>query len=201
MNIFYKNCEGLLKTIQSHKPLLSNVLHKNASVYKSSISLEKLYPNSSLKLTTPQPPKSELFNGYIPVEQLEITYSRSTGPGGQNVNKVNTKVDVRFHLQSAAWLNEEAKQKLSERLRQKLTKEGYLIFRSDLTRSQHLNLADCLEKIRTAVRNSLVEKSEPSPETEERIRRRLEKSARERLIIKRHKSEIKNDRQAPNVIM
>lgn len=68
--------------------------------FKSAISLETLYPNSSLKLTTPtKTSNKDTWNGYIPIKQLEITYSRSSGPGGQNVNKVNTKVDLRFHLQ------------------------------------------------------------------------------------------------------
>lgn len=53
-----------------------------------------------------------IFSGYIPVEELEITYSTSSGPGGQNVNKVNTKVDLRFKIESAKWLNDEVRQKL-----------------------------------------------------------------------------------------
>ncbi|KAJ8946868.1 hypothetical protein NQ318_006778 [Aromia moschata] len=175
-----------------------------SSAYKSAVALENLYPNSSLKLSTPSKPfqsENEKFNGFIPIEKLDITYSKSSGPGGQNVNKVNTKVDVRFHLQSAEWLSDEIKLKLSEILSEKITKDGYLIFRSDLTRSQQLNLADCLEKIRGCIRRSLVEISEPSPETQERIRRRLERAARERLLIKREKSQIKRDRQVPDVVL
>lgn len=53
-----------------------------------------------------------MFTGYIPVEELDITYSTSSGPGGQNVNKVNTKVDLRFKVESAQWLNDEIRQKL-----------------------------------------------------------------------------------------
>jgi len=55
---------------------------------------------------------NKIFTGYIPVEELDITYSTSSGPGGQNVNKVNTKVDLRFKIESAQWLNEEVRQKL-----------------------------------------------------------------------------------------
>ncbi|KAG5898436.1 hypothetical protein JTB14_036519 [Gonioctena quinquepunctata] len=200
MNILHKTCEGVLRTIHFHNFSCGIVLRRSNSVYKSSISLEKLYPNSSLKLSTPQPPKNETFGGYLPLEELEITYSRSSGPGGQNVNKVNTKVDVRFHLKSVKWLNEEIKQKMLDKYGPKLTKDGYLIFRSDITRSQQLNLSDCLEKIRKSVRASMVVQEEPSPETQEKIRRRLEYAARERLMIKRHKSQIKSDRQVPNVV-
>ncbi|KAJ8931191.1 hypothetical protein NQ314_015933 [Rhamnusium bicolor] len=179
-----------------YNSLFPNLL-KRTVAYKSALSLNNLYPNSSLKLTTLSlPPKhgNEKFSGYIPIEELDITFSRSSGPGGQNVNKVNTKVDVRFHLQSAKWLSDEIKEKLSE-------KEGYLIYKSDLTRSQQLNLADCLEKIRSSVRECLIERAEPSPETTEKIRRKLERAAKERLLIKRQRSQLKNDRQAPQVVL
>lgn len=54
----------------------------------------------------------------------------------------------------------------------KLTKEGYLIIKSDCTRSQQLNLADCMRKLRNMIRDAEVTKREPSPETQERIRQR-----------------------------
>ena len=59
------------------------------------------------------------------LDQLDITYSRSSGPGGQNVNKVNTKVDIRFHLDSASWISDEIKQKLREKV--SLTGELFVI--------------------------------------------------------------------------
>lgn len=48
------------------------------------------------------------------MEELEIKYSTSSGPGGQHVNKVQTKVDLRFKVESAKWLNDEVRQKLIE---------------------------------------------------------------------------------------
>lgn len=61
-----------------------------------------------------QPPDNCEF--YIPMDQLEISYSKSTGPGGQNVNKVNTKVDVRFKVSTATWIEDGVKQKLTEKV-------------------------------------------------------------------------------------
>lgn len=63
-----------------------------------------------------QPRIDNKFNGYIPMNQLKITYSRSSGPGGQNVNCVDTKVDIRFHVTSADWLSEETKKLLLEQV-------------------------------------------------------------------------------------
>lgn len=60
-------------------------------------------------------PKAK-FSGYIPLDKIQITYSGSSGPGGQNVNCVNTKVDLRFQVDSATWLSEEIRTKLMEQV-------------------------------------------------------------------------------------
>lgn len=64
-------------------------------------------------------PKAK-FSGYIPLNKVEITYSASSGPGGQNVNCVNTKVDLRFQVNSATWLTEEVRTKLAEQVLYKM---------------------------------------------------------------------------------
>ncbi|XP_064537326.1 large ribosomal subunit protein mL62 [Drosophila montana] len=171
--------------------------------YKSDLSLDKIYPNARLQLFTPPPPPpsgADKFNGYIPLDKLEITYSRSSGPGGQHVNTVNTKVDVRFKLAEAQWIPEKTRQKLLQVLANKLNKEGYYFIKSDLTRSQQLNLADALEKLRMVIRAQELEPSGPSEETLEKLRRRQEKAARHRLQLKRERAQIKADRQAPGGI-
>ncbi|XP_045476037.1 peptidyl-tRNA hydrolase ICT1, mitochondrial [Harmonia axyridis] len=189
-----------LQLIPSVQNLLQNPIRLNS--FSSAISLKTLYPTSSLRLThvSKAPEIEKEFNGFIPLEELEISYSRSSGPGGQNVNKVNTKTEVRFKLDSVTWLSNDIKTKLLEKCKNQITKEGYLIFRSDLTRYQQMNLADCLEKIRTLIRNSTKVEAAPSLETIDRIRIRHEKSNRERLAIKRMRSQIKNDR-SQNIIV
>ncbi|KAG6458336.1 peptidyl-tRNA hydrolase ICT1, mitochondrial [Manduca sexta] len=177
-------------------------LLKRPMAYKSSISLETLYPNSSLKLTTPafKGDPNEKFSGYIPLDKLDISYSASSGPGGQNVNKVHTKVDLRFKVSEADWLHPEVKEKMMELYGNKLSKEGYLIIRSDTTRSQQLNLADCMQKLRALIRDAAVTKRQPSPETEERIRQRHLKAARLRVAVKREESLKRAQRQPPTVV-
>ncbi|XP_047529470.1 peptidyl-tRNA hydrolase ICT1, mitochondrial [Vanessa atalanta] len=179
-----------------------STLLQRSMAYKSAISLETLYPNSSLKLTTPAftPNPDEKFSGYIPIDKLDIKYSASSGPGGQNVNKVHTKVDLRFKVDEADWIPKEIREKMLELHSKKLSKEGFLILRSDVTRSQQLNLADCLQKLRNIIREASVTKKEASPETTERIRQRHLKASRLRVAIKREDALRRAQRQPPTVV-
>uniref|UniRef100_A0A6M2DLI7 Large ribosomal subunit protein mL62 n=1 Tax=Xenopsylla cheopis TaxID=163159 RepID=A0A6M2DLI7_XENCH len=199
-------CKSILKfsSTQLNRQALQICTLRSISspAYQSSISLHNLYPNSSLKLVTPTKveSKSAGFSGFIPINEIDITYSRSSGPGGQNVNKVNTKVDVRFNIKNAKWIEESIKENLLSQNKNSINAEGYLVVRSDITRSQQLNLADALERLRTIIRKAYTPiKADPSPESIEKQRRRNEKAIRERLIIKRHRSMIKEERRGSNV--
>ena len=86
-----------------------------------------------------------------PTDKIDIQYSRSTGPGGQNVNFVDTKAEIRFKLSSADWIPEKVRSKLAEDLRNQINKDGYFIIKSDRTRSQQMNLADALERLRRMI--------------------------------------------------
>ena len=125
---------------------------------------------------------------------MEIRYDRSSGPGGQNVNKLETKVDMRFNVKSAKWLSDAVKERLCEdviivlnihmlvvffnrilqfQFKTKINKEGFLIIKSDVTRYQQMNLADALEKLRNMIRDAEKPKTiELSPEKLEKIRRK-----------------------------
>ncbi|XP_034474548.1 peptidyl-tRNA hydrolase ICT1, mitochondrial [Drosophila innubila] len=197
-------CAFICVLRQSNKSYSSASLLGRQLSYKSDLSLDKIYPNARLQLFTPPPPPNTLsiedkFNGYIPMDKLEITYSRSSGPGGQHVNTVNTKVDLRFKLAEAEWIPQKTRQKLLQVLANKMNKEGYYIIKSDLTRSQQMNLADALEKLRSIIRvQEAGEPTGPSEETLEKLRRRQEKAARQRLQLKRERAQVKADRQQPN---
>ncbi|XP_017121197.1 peptidyl-tRNA hydrolase ICT1, mitochondrial [Drosophila elegans] len=182
----------------------TNTLLGRQLSYRSDLSLDKLYPSARLQIYTPPPPppgSANKFNGFIPMDRLEITYSRSSGPGGQHVNTVNTKVDVRFKVAQADWIPEQTRQKLLQVLANRITKEGYFYIKSDLTRSQQMNLADALEKLRSLIRSQeTLAAAPPSEETLEKLRRRQERAARERLQVKRGRGQIKADRQGPGGI-
>ncbi|CAG8526865.1 11423_t:CDS:2 [Paraglomus brasilianum] len=100
---------------------------------------------------------------------LTITFARSSGPGGQNVNKLNTKVDMRFAVDQAYWIPEYAKSKLLVQQANHVNKKGEIVFTSDKTRSQQKNIEDCIDKLHTAIVNAAKVPKAPSEEQLQKI--------------------------------
>ncbi|XP_026717087.1 peptidyl-tRNA hydrolase ICT1, mitochondrial [Athene cunicularia] len=132
----------------------------------------------------------------IPLDRLTVSYCRSSGPGGQNVNKVNTKAEVRFHLASADWIPEAVRQKMASMQRNKINRAGELIVNSEESRYQMKNLAICLEKIRTMVTEATEKPKVVSKETTQKLIERVENMNCERLRQKKIHSNIKQSRKA-----
>ena len=92
----------------------------------------------------------------IPASELRVSFTRSGGPGGQNVNKVASKVQLRWTPARSVALSAADRSWLLGRLGGKLTGDGDLIVVSDLTRDQGRNRADAEEKLAALVRDALV---------------------------------------------
>ena len=90
----------------------------------------------------------------IPAGELRFAASRSGGPGGQNVNKVSSRVTLMFDLQ-ASTLSDEHKRKIREKLGGRISKEGVLRVVSQRTRSQELNRFDTIERFSDLIRRAL----------------------------------------------
>jgi ribosome-associated protein len=93
----------------------------------------------------------------IPESELEFIASRSGGPGGQNVNKVSSRVTLRFDLGRSSALSEEQRQRIRAKLSSRINKEGVLQVTSQRTRSQDLNRDDALERFAELLRAALRE--------------------------------------------
>jgi ribosome-associated protein len=116
----------------------------------------------------------------IPENEIRITASRSGGPGGQNVNKVSSKVTLSFDVRGSAALSDEQKRKIMGRLATRISKEGILQVVSQRTRSQELNRLDALTRFSELLRRVL------TPQTP-RIKTRLSTAAKQRRLDEKRK--------------
>ncbi len=87
----------------------------------------------------------------IPLDEFRFEFARAGGPGGQNVNKVNSKAVLRWKPAESPSLPGPVRERLLLAVGTRLTKEGELLIGSQLTRDQGRNVADCLVKLRELV--------------------------------------------------
>jgi len=124
----------------------------------------------------------------VPAAALQMRAVRSSGPGGQNVNKVASRVELRVDLERITGLSGAARARLAELARKRLDASGLLLITSQRTRDQHRNLADCRERV-----SRLVERALEPP----RVRRPTRPSAaarKRRLEAKKRRAERKQAR-------
>ncbi len=109
----------------------------------------------------------------IPDEELEWKFIRSSGPGGQNVNKVASAAQLRFLLPQNTSLPVNVRNRLRRLAGQKLIDDGSILFKSSASRSQDQNRRAALERLETMIRSALVEpkirkKTRPTKGSKER---------------------------------
>src|SRR3990172_8339731 len=91
----------------------------------------------------------------IDERELEERFIRSSGPGGQNVNKVSTAVELRFDVSASPSLPGEVKSRLARLAGRRLTDEGVLVIRAERFRTQERNRDDARERLAGLVREAL----------------------------------------------
>lgn len=125
----------------------------------------------------------------IAENELQFNFIRSSGPGGQNVNKVASGVQLRFNIDASPTLPEDVKQRLRSIARNRITDDGDLIIEAKRFRTQEQNRADAVARL-----IALVSRAAERPEPRKRTRPSAAAQAR-RIAAKKHRSVTKHRRQ------
>lgn len=125
----------------------------------------------------------------LPNNELHLSFARSGGPGGQNVNKVETKAILRFDIQGSRTLGTEDKQTLTSRLASRLTSGGEIVVQAGRYRERERNIEDARERLARLLRTALSKPRVRKPTHPGRA------SRERRLAGKRRRSQQKQARQ------
>lgn len=132
----------------------------------------------------------------IPDQELEERFVRSSGPGGQNVNKVSTAVELRFDVASSPSLPEAVRERLLARRDRRITDDGVLVLSAQRFRTQDRNREDARDRLAAIIAAALTapKKRVATKPTKGSKERRLG-AKRERSTVKRHRSASGWDRE------
>jgi ribosome-associated protein len=123
-------------------------------------------------------------------DDLRFTFSRSSGPGGQNVNKVNSKATLHFSVRHSSGLPPGVRERFAQRFGSRLTNEGDVVITSQESRDQPKNIDSCLEKLRGMILEVL------HPPKKRRATKPTKGSKRRRVEAKKRRSQVKEGRKA-----
>lgn len=127
------------------------------------------------------------------IQELTFKAIRSSGSGGQHVNKVSSKIELSFNLHESQALSDFQKLRIEEKLKSRLTNDGVLILQCGETRSQHKNKTIITQRFLELIKASLVVRKK-------RIKTKVPKSViKKRLNNKKRNAEKKANRKKPDV--
>lgn len=121
--------------------------------------------------------------------ELKFSSSRSSGPGGQNVNKVNSKIELRFNITNSEILSDDEKVIIFNKLKNKINSDGELIITVQTDRSQLKNKQEAIEKFNVLITKAL------TPRKKRRSTSPTKASVEKRLKVKKKEGEIKQLRR------
>jgi ribosome-associated protein len=127
----------------------------------------------------------------IPESEVELSFVRSSGPGGQNVNKVATACELRFDARRSPSLPADIAVRLMKLAGRRLTKDGVIVIAADRHRSQEMNRADAVERL-----VAMIQEAAKPPPPKRRATRPTKASVERRLKAKTQRSGVKKLRQA-----
>lgn len=134
-----------------------------------------------------------MFDKDALLNELTFKATRSSGAGGQHVNKVSSKIELVFNLEASSVFSDEQKERIQNKLQNRLTKDGILMLQCDESRSQHKNKDIAINRFLVLIANSLII---PKKRIPTKIPRAVIKK---RLKSKRNLSDKKANRKKPDI--
>lgn len=130
----------------------------------------------------------------IPRSELRLSFARSSGPGGQNVNKVNSKVVLHWPVATSPSLPDDVRERFLARYATRITTQGELVLSSQESRDQSANIDDCFDKLRAMVQSvaTAPKKRRPTKPTKGSQQRRLQ-AKKGRSMTKQHRRKLRPD--------
>ena len=128
----------------------------------------------------------------IPAEALDWQFARSSGPGGQHVNRTSSKAMLRFDVAGSPHLPDDVRHLVLAREKSRLAGAGTLVIASQVHRDQSRNVADCLDRLSDVIRGAL------TPPKRRRPTRTPRSAVAKRLDVKKRRSQTKQMRQRPD---
>ncbi len=130
----------------------------------------------------------------IPDEELEFRFYRAGGPGGQNVNKVSTAVQMRFDAKNSPSLNDYTRERLMKKAGSRLTLDGVIVITATRFRTQERNREDAIERLEQMVAEAAVRQAYrvPTKPTRSSKEKRL-KAKSTRSVIKSGRGKVSFD--------
>ncbi|WP_437206569.1 alternative ribosome rescue aminoacyl-tRNA hydrolase ArfB [Planctomicrobium sp. SH664] len=127
----------------------------------------------------------------VPLEELSFAYVRSSGPGGQNVNKVNSQVQLSWNVSTTTALPADVHERLKSAEKGRISKAGILRIDCQTSRDREKNRAECLDRLKTMIM------AVAKPPKKRRKTRATKASRERRLQSKQQRGDLKRSRRSP----